>query len=170
MSHVTSYIWHLTHEMCHVTHRRRWTLSPNVRSLALTVCDSWYFDYLEEKDDWNNWINGWQRCLYNCPGYAGSNNYVVLFWHHSMGPQQIKKTNISKALILYFLTKKRPAQEGRTDRRICRDRLPRCTYWSKGSTLHLLFIALASLLSSAKVLVLNGFRSFLVQPLNMWPN
>ena len=118
----------------------------------------------------NKWINDWQMCSYNCPGYTGSVNYIALFWHPSMSPQQIKKTNISKALILYFLTKKRPAQEGRTDRRICRDRLPRCTYWSKWSTLHLLFIALASLLPPAKVLVLNGFSSFLVQPLHMWPN
>ena len=31
-----------------------WTFSQNFSSIALTVCDLWYYEDLEEKDDWLN--------------------------------------------------------------------------------------------------------------------
>ena len=41
----------MTHDMWHVTHRGWWILSHNIlKSLAITVCDLWYFEDLEEKD------------------------------------------------------------------------------------------------------------------------
>ena len=45
-------------------HRLASPLSHNIRSLALTVCDLCYFEYLEVKDQWiNEWINEWRRSL-----------------------------------------------------------------------------------------------------------
>ena len=59
-------MWHVTHDMLHVTRgalhvvtRDTWhmtclggrTFSQNFSSLALTICDLWYYEDLEEKDD-----------------------------------------------------------------------------------------------------------------------
>ena len=75
--HVTCDTWHVTHDMWHVTHDTwhvtcdtwhvthdtwhvwgGWTFSQNFSSLALTVCDLWYYEDLEEKDrSVNQWIN-----------------------------------------------------------------------------------------------------------------
>ena len=67
-------MWHATHDMWHMTHdvTQRdtwhmtcnmfggWTFSQNFSSLALVVCDLWYYEYLEEKDDlMNELINEW---------------------------------------------------------------------------------------------------------------
>ena len=41
----------VTHDTLHVTCLGGWTFSQNFSSLALTVCDLWYYEYLEEKDD-----------------------------------------------------------------------------------------------------------------------
>ena len=44
--------------MWHVTCLGGWTFSQNFSSLALTVCDLWYYEDLEEKDDsMNEWIS-----------------------------------------------------------------------------------------------------------------
>ena len=59
---VTCDTWHVTRDTWHVTWRDTWhmtcdmfgggwTFSQNFSSLALTVCDLWYYEYLEEKDD-----------------------------------------------------------------------------------------------------------------------
>ena len=72
-------LWHVTRDMWHVTRdtwrmtRDMWhfflggegcTFSQNFSSLALTVCDLWYYEDLEEKDDWiNELINEWRGCL-----------------------------------------------------------------------------------------------------------
>ena len=37
--------WHMTHDMF----GGGWTFSQNFSSLALTVCDKWYYEDLEEK-------------------------------------------------------------------------------------------------------------------------
>jgi hypothetical protein len=51
-------MWHVTHDTWHVTRLGGWTFSQNFSSLALTVCDLWYYEDLEEKDEWiNEWIN-----------------------------------------------------------------------------------------------------------------
>ena len=42
--------WHVTCDTWHVTRSRGWTFSQNFSSLALTVCDLWYYEDLEEKD------------------------------------------------------------------------------------------------------------------------
>ena len=49
--HVTRGKWHVTHDMWHVTRFGGWTFSQNFSSLAHTVCDLWYYEDLEEKDD-----------------------------------------------------------------------------------------------------------------------
>ena len=43
--------WHVTRDMWHMTRLGGWTFSQNFSSLALTVCDLWYYEDLEEKDD-----------------------------------------------------------------------------------------------------------------------
>ena len=57
--HVTHDTWHVTHDMWHVTQKTwhvtgcgGWIFSQDFSSLALTVCDLWYFKDLEEKADW----------------------------------------------------------------------------------------------------------------------
>ena len=58
MWHVTPDMWHVTRYMWHVTRLGGWTFSQNFSSLAFTVCDLWYYEDLEEKDDsMNKWIN-----------------------------------------------------------------------------------------------------------------
>ena len=47
--HVTCDTWHVTRDMWHVTCCGGWTFSQNFSSLALTVCDLWYYEDLEEK-------------------------------------------------------------------------------------------------------------------------
>ena len=54
-------MWHMTHDTWHVTrdiwHFWRRTFSQNFSSLALTVCDIWYYEDLEEKaDSINEWV------------------------------------------------------------------------------------------------------------------
>ena len=56
--HVTCDMWNMTHDTWHMTrdtgHMTRlggWTFSQNFSTLALTVCDLWYYEDLEEKDD-----------------------------------------------------------------------------------------------------------------------
>ena len=59
MWHVTRDMWHVTRDTSrdvtldawHVTCLGVWTFSQNFSSLAPTVCDLWYYEYLEEKDD-----------------------------------------------------------------------------------------------------------------------
>ena len=42
-------MWHVTCDMWHETCLGGWTFSQNLSSLALTVCDLWYYEDLEEK-------------------------------------------------------------------------------------------------------------------------
>ena len=46
---VTCDMWHVTRDMWHMTCLEGWTFSQNFSSLALTVCDLWYYEDLEEK-------------------------------------------------------------------------------------------------------------------------
>ena len=50
--HVTRDMWHVTSDTWHMTCFGGWTSSQNFSSLALTVCDLWYYEDLEEKADW----------------------------------------------------------------------------------------------------------------------
>ena len=54
LSRKKSDTWHVTRDMWHMTRFGGWTFSQNFSSLALTVCDLWYYEDLEEKDDSNN--------------------------------------------------------------------------------------------------------------------
>ena len=54
MWHMTCDTWHVTHDTWHVKRLGGWTFSQNFSSLALTVCDLWYYEDLEEKDEWLN--------------------------------------------------------------------------------------------------------------------
>ena len=49
--HVTCDMWHVTRDMWHMTRLGGWIFSQNFSSLALTVCDLWYYEDLEEKDE-----------------------------------------------------------------------------------------------------------------------
>ena len=55
MWHVTCDMWHVTCDVTldtwHETCLGGWTFSQNFSSLALTVCDFWYYEDLEEKDE-----------------------------------------------------------------------------------------------------------------------
>ena len=62
MRHVTSDMWHMTPDTWHMTCDMlgRWTCSQNFRPLALTVCNLWYYEDLEEKADLlTDWLNQW---------------------------------------------------------------------------------------------------------------
>ena len=52
--HVTCDTWHVTLGTWHVTCLGGWTFSHIFSSLALTICDLWYYKDLEEKDEWLN--------------------------------------------------------------------------------------------------------------------
>ena len=57
-------LWNMTWDMWHMTCCGGWTFPKNFSSLALTVCDLWYYKDLEEKDRWlTEWNNQWRRCL-----------------------------------------------------------------------------------------------------------
>ena len=51
MWQVTHDTWHVTCDTWHVTRLGGWTFSQNFSTLALTVCDLWYYEDLEEKDE-----------------------------------------------------------------------------------------------------------------------
>ena len=59
--HVTRDMWHMTHDNWHVTHDT-WHVWVGEHSLkisapALNVCDLWYYEDMEEKDDSLNELN-----------------------------------------------------------------------------------------------------------------
>ena len=63
--HVTRDTWHVTRDTWHVTHDTLggWTFSQNFSSLALTVCDLWYYEDILGKGWLNESINEWRGCL-----------------------------------------------------------------------------------------------------------
>ena len=44
-------MWHVTHDTWHMTRLGGLIFSQNFSSLALTVCDLWYYEDLEENDE-----------------------------------------------------------------------------------------------------------------------
>ena len=52
--HVTCDTWHVIRDTWHMTNGVGGTFSQNFSSLALTVCDFWYYEDMEEKADWIN--------------------------------------------------------------------------------------------------------------------
>ena len=44
-------MWHVTCDTWHVTRWGEWTFSQTFSCLALTVCDLWYYEDMEEKAD-----------------------------------------------------------------------------------------------------------------------
>ena len=93
MWHVTCDMWHVTHDMSHVTHDLFGGLifSQNFSSLALTVCDLWYYEDLEEKayvlSEWiNQWINheALHRTAPATPGLLINSQYQAMFMKQSI--------------------------------------------------------------------------------------
>ena len=92
-------MWHVTCDMWHVTRDTdtclgAWAFSQNFSSLAPTVCDLWYFEDLEEKDDSvNESINdeGVYRTAPATPGLLTINKknmytqYVLTGWDMQEG-------------------------------------------------------------------------------------
>ena len=83
--HMTCDTWNVTCDMWHVIHRVWWTFYQNFVSLliALTVCDLWYFEDLEEKDNWMNQLMNYQRVFRTAPptpGLSISKSYTDLTW------------------------------------------------------------------------------------------
>ena len=71
--HMTCDMLHVTCDTWHVTCCEGWKISQNFSSLALTVCDLWYFKDLEEKDHWLTFV--WNKFV--CNFFVG-----VLFCHY----------------------------------------------------------------------------------------
>ena len=79
--HMTCDTWHVTCDMWHVKCCWGWTFSQKFSFLALTICDLWYYEVLEQKADQltlsqlvsrnNEWIT---RLFVEQPGYTGSVN------------------------------------------------------------------------------------------------
>ena len=49
---LTCDMWHRTCDVWHMKWGGGWTFSQKFSSIALTVCDLWYYADLEEKADW----------------------------------------------------------------------------------------------------------------------
>ena len=85
--HVTRDTWYVTHDMWHVTRFRGWTFSQNFSSLALTVCDLWYYEGILGKGWLNQLISNeavWRTApatpgLSNIRGFQDSTFKKVLF-------------------------------------------------------------------------------------------
>ena len=91
---VTCDTWHVIHDMWRVTYDMLggWTFSQNVSSLALNVCDLWYFEDFEEKGYWlteimNYWIN--DEAVYNRKALAtpGLFNIALFVGAYYNGPK-----------------------------------------------------------------------------------
>ena len=83
MWHVTFDTWHVTSDTWHVTRDTfgGWTFSWNFSFLALTVCDLWYYEYLEEKDDSiSQWIN-YEAICRTAPATLGPSItlYIIIY-------------------------------------------------------------------------------------------
>ena len=82
-------MWHVTCDMWHMTCLGGWTFSQNLSSLALTVCDLWYYGDLEEKAHWMNELINGEAVYRTAPATPGLLkviinfflNFVVLFWY-----------------------------------------------------------------------------------------
>ena len=65
-------MWHVTRDTWHVW--GGWTFSQNFSSLALTVCDLWYFEDLEEKNQWLNELMNDKAVYRTAPATPGLSN------------------------------------------------------------------------------------------------
>ena len=68
---MTGDMWQVTVDMWHVTRLGGWTFSQNFSSLGLTVCDLWYYEDLEEKDDWMNQLMNDKAVYRTAPATPG---------------------------------------------------------------------------------------------------
>ena len=81
--HMTRDMWHVTRDMWHVTRLGGWTFTQNFSSLALTVCDLWYYEDILGKGWLNELMNEWVNELINdkavcrtAPATPGLSNIV----------------------------------------------------------------------------------------------
>ena len=80
-------MWHVTYDTWHVTCLGGWTFSQNFRSLALTVCDLWYYVDLEEKADLMNQLINYEvvdRTAPATPGLLNTYQYFKSGWYCSI--------------------------------------------------------------------------------------
>ena len=75
--HVTHDAWHMTRDTWHVTRLGGWTFSQNFSSLALIVCDLWYYEDLEEKDDLITELINHEAVYRTAPATPGLLNTLV---------------------------------------------------------------------------------------------
>ena len=78
MWHVTRDMWHVTRDTGHMTCFGGWTFYENFSSLALTVCDLWYYEDLEEKADWMNQSMNEEAVYWTAPATPGLLNIPCL--------------------------------------------------------------------------------------------
>jgi hypothetical protein len=71
MWHMTCDTWQVTHDTWHVPRLGGWTFSQNFSSLALTVCEIWYYEDLEEKDEWINQLINYEAVYRTAPATPG---------------------------------------------------------------------------------------------------
>ena len=77
--HVTYHTWHVTRDMWHVTRcdtwqvtcLAGWSFSQTFSFLALTVCDLWYYEDLEEKDELMNELINYEAVYRTAPATPG---------------------------------------------------------------------------------------------------
>ena len=111
MWHMTCDTWHMTHDTCHMTCWGGWAFSQNFNSLALTVCDLWYYEDIEEKADLlTHWIS--HEAVYRTapatPGLLKRRKWEKLLrmfkrgCTNKLGKKQLKSFE-KKKISLYFL-------------------------------------------------------------------
>ena len=69
--------WHMTWDLWHVTRLVGWTFYQNFSSLALTVCDLWYDEDLEENDKSLNQLINYEAVYRTAPATPGLLKIVV---------------------------------------------------------------------------------------------
>ena len=78
--HVTCHMWRYTWHMTCDMFGGGWTFSQNFSSLAFTVCDLWYHEDLEEKDDSLNQLMNDEAVYRTAPATPGL--LKTNMWNH----------------------------------------------------------------------------------------
>ena len=81
MWRVTCDTWRVTYDTWHVTCLGGWTFSQNFSSLALTVCDLWYYEDLEEKADWFSQSVNYKAVYRTAPATLG---LLIIILNHTL--------------------------------------------------------------------------------------
>ena len=96
--------WHMTCDTWHMTHLGGWTFSQNFSSLALTVCDLWYYEDILGKG-WVTQLMNHKAVCRTAPATPGLSNTT---WDHSkpkIGPSKFGIIKEDLSIIRYCLTR-----------------------------------------------------------------